>query len=350
MSELSDDIAQRWSIFSHANDIVQEKFEDGREYALDALRTAQETIERLSNLAGSLDNIDTSVTLDEITPPDISDFVAVVPDTPVIEVNMPTDLTEADAVSNAIQEKLLDDIIEGGPAIDEATETAIFERESERARILHNDEIDKISSEWASRNFAMPDGTLAALLNQSEIDYSNKRMDVSRDIAIKSFELGDANTKFAVQQGIAWYGLKIETYKAKVQAEISRIQAVVQAFIGEVEVYKGSAQVYTALADTKIKKFDAQVKFVMVRAELLMKDAEIDMKHYEMLNGMKIEAMKAIGGINAQIVAGSLSSVSASARIDASNSADYRYSPGPASTSTTTNSDGSTSSTTTSSG
>jgi len=44
------------------------------------------------------------------------------------------------------------------------------------------------------------------------------------------------------------------------------------------------------------------------------------------MKGLRLEAMKAIGSINAQIVAGALSSVSASAQISASNSAQYGYS------------------------
>ena len=324
MTELSDDIAQRWSIFSHAKEIVDEKFEDGRSYAQDALRTAQETIARLEAVASGIANIDVNVTLDDITSPDISDFVGSPPTSPDISLNMPPDLTELDSLSAAVQAKLLHDIQYGGPAIDEDTETAIFNRDLERSILIRNDALDKISSEWAKRNFVLPDQNLIALLAQVEIDYANKRQDVSRDVAIKSFELGDTNTKFAIQQGITWYGLKIETYKAKVQAEISRLQAIIQAFVAEVEVYKGSAQVYVALTDTRIKKFDAQVRMALARAELLLKDAEIDIKKYEMLNGLKIEAMKAIGSINAQIVAGALSSVSAGATISASNAASYQ--------------------------
>ncbi|RPI53398.1 MAG: hypothetical protein EHM49_04390 [Deltaproteobacteria bacterium] len=330
---VGDQIKHRWDLFQKSQDIVDEKFEDGREYAQAAYQTAQETIQRLSDLASQLNNIDVDLTIEDLTPPSIDDFMGTPPGSPPdIELNMPADLTEADDVNTAIRNKLLHDITEGSPAIPEDIETAIFGRENERALLVHQDTLDKISAEWSKRGFTLPDGLLAALLTQAQIDFANKRLDVSRDVAIKSFELSDANTKFAIEKGIAWYAMRIETYKAKVQAEISRIDAIVKLYLGEAQVYQATAQVYTALTDAKVKKFEVQVKMALTRAELLIKDAELDMKNYEIMNSLKIEAMKAISGVAAQLVAGALSSVSASAHISATNSASYSYSP-PADTS-----------------
>ncbi|RPI56015.1 MAG: hypothetical protein EHM49_01185 [Deltaproteobacteria bacterium] len=325
---VGDQIKHRWDLFQKSQDIVDEKFEDGREYAASAYRTAQETIQRLSDLASQLNNIDVDLTIEDLTPPNIDDFLGTPPgEAPSIELNMPPDLTEADDVNTAIKEKLLHDITEGSPATPQDIQDAIFQRENERALLVHQDTLDKISAEWSKRGFTLPDGLLAALLTQAEIDFANKRLDVSRDIAIKTFELSDANTKFAIEKGIAWYAMRIETYKARVQAEIARIEAIVKLYLGEAQVYQATAQVYTALTDAKVKKFDAQVKMALTRAELLIKDAELDMKNYEIMNGLKIEAMKAISGVSAQLVAGALSSVSASAHISATNSASYSYSP-----------------------
>jgi hypothetical protein len=325
---VGDQIKHRWDLFQKSQTIVDEKFEDGREYAQAAYRTAQEAIQRLSDLAAQLQGIDVNVMVDDLTPPSIDDFVGTPPGAaPDITLNLPNDLAESDAVNEAIRAKLLHDITEGSPAVPEEIEDAIFNRENERSVLLLADELDRISAEWSKRRFTLPNAILAALITQAEIDHANKRKDVSRDIAIKSFELSDANTKFAIEKGIAWYAMRIQTYTAKVQAEIARIEAIVKAYIGEAQVYQATAQVYSTLTDAKVKKFDAEVKMALTRAELIIKDAELDMKNYEILNNLKIEAMKAISGVSAQLVAGALSSVSASAHISASNSASYAYSP-----------------------
>ena len=319
------DVSHRWEIFGNAVDIVNEKFEDGREYAVAALRTAEETIQRLSDIAMTLNDIDVDIPIDDIIPPDVGTFTGTIPIAPSISVNLPDDLTLVSDVENAIHDKLLHDLQSGGPAIPADIEEAIFNRENERALLIHHDNIDRIGAEWSKRGFVLPDGMLAALISQADIEYANKRLDVSRDVAIKSFELGDQNTRFAIEKGISWYQTKIQTYQAKVQAEISRVNAIVQVFLGQAELYKAGAQVYGITADVLIKRFDAQIRGTLMRAELIIKDAEIDMKNYEVMGSLRIEAMKAIGAINAQIVAGALSSVSASANLSAGNAASFSY-------------------------
>jgi len=329
LEELAADIGERWSIFRTARDIVDTKFDEGREYAQDAFRVAQETITRLSDLASSLSAIDVNIStaLNDITPVSLDTFVATAPVSPIIELNLPSDLTDTTDVEVALHDKIINDIVSGGPAISETVETDIFQRGLERDELLHQDELDRIRAEWSKTGFTLPTGVLAANITNAVITHINKRKDVSRDISIENFKLSDANTKFAIDKGIQWIANRIETYKAKIQAEISRLDAIVKAYLGQVEVYKGTAMVYTTLTDVQIKKFDAELKMALAKAELVIKDAELDMKNYELLNSLRIEAMKAISGVAAQLAAGSLSSVSAGAHISASNSASYSYSP-----------------------
>jgi hypothetical protein len=146
---------------------------------------------------------------------------------------------------------------------------------------------------------------------------------------IKNWEQSDANIKFAIQQGITFLLQRVQIYQAEVQAEAARIDAIVRKYLGELEVYKSQAQIYTTLADIDIRSFETELKYELARAELLLKNADIDIKNFEIMYNLRLEAMKGIGNINAQIVAGALSSVSASAQISASNSADYRFSTNP---------------------
>ena len=448
-------IENRWILFDTVPTIVDEIFEDGRTYAADALALANAVIEDLRQVGKTLNTIDTTTSITYITPPDAGDFTKSIPSSPntdfigptaplpgytdiikptppssgSTDFNKPTAPADTDDLQYVLRSKLINDISNGTSAISESVETAIFERETERALLIHQDNLNNISAEWAKRGFTLSNAILGSLLSQSEIDYANKRLDVSRDIAIKNFELSDSNTKFAVQQGNVYIGNKITLYKIEVDAEIGRIESiikkfladiesyktegnlesarvdsiikkfladieayktegniedarvssVIKKFLGDIEVYKAegnieiatvdsvikkylgdieklktegnleaarvdsiikkfladieaykvSAQTFTSLADINIKEFEGALKQETIKAELLIKNVEIDIKNFEVENNLKIEADRAIGSINSQVVAGALSSVSASVNMGATDSGDYNFSSDP---------------------
>lgn len=319
----------RWDIFEKAQDIVDQKFQDGRDYAIDALRTASDTIDQLKEIASTINSINVSTAFPYIKPPAFGSFVADKPDAPTLDIHFPAAPTGMDEMENAIHDKIISDIQDSVPAVTEEVQDAIFKKDTERAALVLNETLDTISDEWSKRGFTLPNAMLAAQLTQAVTEHGNKRTDVSRDIAIKTLELSDANMKFMIQQGIAFLLQRIEIYKAEIQAEIARIDAIVRKYLAEVDVYKGEAEVYTALANIEIMKFKSEVDYEVARANILIKNAEIDVKNFEVMSGLRVEAMKAIGSINAQIVAGALASVSASAYISASNSGDYNYNYNP---------------------
>ncbi len=148
-------IEDRWSLFDSVPTIIDEKFEDGRQYAQDALRVANETMASLKEIPDSISLEDTAV------PDDIED--------------------------------------------------AMFERETERAELLLNDALDGINNDWSKHGFTLPNANLLTARSIARTDYMHKRLDVSRDIAIKNWELTDANIKFAVKLTAE---LKMEAAKA----------------------------------------------------------------------------------------------------------------------------------------
>lgn len=318
--------SERWLIFQNAQDLVDEKFEYGRDYASNAFQIANETIQKLSDLSSSLNGIDTNVTLESITAPSIDTFVTSIPTSPSITMNLPSDIDQGSDLDNAVKAKILGDIQSESAAIPDAVVTAITDKDAERALLLLQDDMDRISDEWSRRGFTLPDMFLGYLLAQVSTDYRNKRLDVSRDITIENFKLTDANMKFAIEKGIQWYANKIEVYKSKVQSEISRVDALVRKFIAEVQVYATSADVYRSQVMTNISLFDAQVRAALGRAELLIKNADVEMRNYEAINGLKMKSMESISGVAAQLIAGALSSVSAGVSLSASNAASYGYS------------------------
>lgn len=326
--DMSQDVMKRWAMFGTADDIVSTRFEETKDVGQTALNDAKAIITDLMTLVEELNPIDTNIPFPDISTVDIAGFTGTpptAPDSASLVPNLPTNLNDAEDLNNAVRQKLLNDIANESAAIPDAVRDAIFNRGFEREELLHQDNVDRISDEWAKRRFILPDSILAALIAQADIDFTNKRLDISRDLTIKDFELTDANMKFAVEKAIQWYGMRVETYKALVQAEIARIDAIVRNFVAQAEVYRTEAGVYTALVDTEIKKFDAEVKQAMVRADILIKNAELDMKNYEFVNTMKLEGFKAIGAVAAQVAAGAFAAVSASAHISASNSSSFSY-------------------------
>jgi hypothetical protein len=322
-------VENRWLLFETAPTIVTEKFEDGRAYASNAIALANAVIEELRQIGVALNTIDTTTGITYLTPPESGSFTGTAPTSPDTTANLPVAPSDSDVLQDTIRSQIINSISNQSSAIPESVETAIFNRESERALLVHHDTLDNISAEWAKRGFTLPNAILASLISQAETDFGNKRLDVSRDIAIKNFELSDANVKFAVQQGIAYIGYKVTIYKAEVDAEIARIDAIIKKYLGDLDAYKTDAQVFTSLADINVKEFDAALKQEITKAGLLIKNVEIGIKNYEMETGLRVEVAKAIGSILAQVVAGSLASISASASVSASDSGSYNYSTNP---------------------
>lgn len=322
-------IEKRWAAFLAVPNLVDQKFEDGRGYASDSLALANAVIEDLRQIGKTLNTIDTTTGINYITPPDAGTFTGSPPSDPNADFNMPGAPSDTYDLQSIIHDKIISDIINVNPAIPEAVETAIFERENERALLLHQDNLDRISAEWAKRGFTLSNAILGSLLTQAEIDYTNKRLDVSRDIAIKNFELSDTNVKFAIQQGLVYIGNRITIYKVEVDAEIARIDSIIKKYLGDIDAYKASAQVFTALADINVKEFEVELKQELVKANLLIKNVEIDIENFRVEMNVRLEAAKAIGSINAQVVAGALSSVSAGVSLSVSDAGQYTYSTNP---------------------
>ena len=325
---VADDIEFRWSIFQNAATIVDEKFEDGRTYAVSALATATQVMNDIRTIASELNAIDVNLVLQDVTVPVISDFTDTKPVAPDVTPTFP-DAPSETALQGTIETKLSVMVAGETMAIPASVQDAILAKDSERDAQILQDTLDTINDEWSKRGFSIPNAMLVSNLSQATIEHGNKRTDKSRDILIKNWELTDANIKFAIDKGIVFLLQRVEIYKAEVSAEAARIDAIVRSYLGELEGYKTSAQVHSTLAEIDIKAFEAELRYEMARAELLVKNADIDIKNFEVMYGLRLEAMKGIGSINAQVVAGALSSVSASAQISASNSADYRYSTDP---------------------
>lgn len=405
--------AKKWEIFDEAPDLIKEKWEIAQEYAQNAYNMASQAIQSLINIAGALELISTNISIDEITfsPGEISVTPPSVPENLDAEFpaapSEPTNLIEVvfgqlpdfpdpvstdpissgnhsytSSVITALQQKLLNDLENGGNGINPEIENAIFQREYERSLLTHNETMDRIAAEWSKRGLPLPDGALAAMFMEEEINFTNKRLDVSRDVSIKSFELAQANTHFAIQQAVAmeaqligWannvaerifrvseavvnaqiarykvlmdgataqtqavieeargkiefnrsliqqYVAQIDAYKSRIQAEATRIDVLIRSYEGQVGAFKAIADFDISKVGLDIKILEARINQAVANAGLQIKDAELRMKNYEVVSQLKIEAQRGIAQIVSQLVAGALSSVSVSASMSADNKA-----------------------------
>jgi hypothetical protein len=274
------------------------------------------------------------------------------------------DDTYTSSLMTSIQDWIMRSIRVGSVGLSEAVEDAIFARENERALLVQKDLEDSIAAEWSSRGWPMPNGALAAALTQAKINFANRRLDTSRDIEIKSYELAVANTHFVIQQGIAveahmvawanWVaerlyniaksnvGFQIESFKANMENEINKIrnyEVAMKAYELDVRRYEANINRYSSEINgfTSLIRYDAEkyaltLNAIKARIEqsvanvgLFIKDKEVTMKHYEMIKSLLVDIEKIASSVHASVIGSSLSAARVSADVHASNTTNYGY-------------------------
>jgi len=426
-------INNRWALFDDAPTLVKKRFDDMQQTAMNGFNMAMAAIQGLANIGQQLELINKVIAIDttvinepnlpDRTPPsiDMDQLRVDVPATPIeptlIDATLetipssfpemigpgdanPGDLVYVSPLLTALKSKILSDLVTGSTGLTDAVEDAIFKREYERSLLEHENEKDRIAANWATGNFPFPNSGLRAALDKADREFSNKRLDVSRDVAIKSFELALQNSHFVIQQGVVIEGLLIQwsnqvatrvleaskaeinkliqSYEAKVKGFSERTRLIIekclakiQYNIGVIRMYEGSVNAFSAKMraesdrvnavsrgyEAEANLFNTQVNFDIQRVNLdlkviqaridqavanagiMIKDKEVELKNYELIKSLMMEAQKAIGMIAAQVASGALSAVHAAVGISASDSASYSYSPTQASTTSVTTTD-----------
>ena len=407
-------VPNRWAPFEDAPELVKDRFTDGWSSATGAYATAMEAVQALRHIASELRLINREISIDTTTistgeisvdPPTIDASLLTVnnPDMPVdpqlISATLdafpdfpdlvvgdipPPNETYTSPLLTALKAKFLADVQSGGTGISAAVENAIFKRQSERDLLIHNDTMDEISATVARGGYPIPNGALLAAQEKELLNYSNKRLDVSRDVSIKSFELAFQHTQFIMQAGVAFeanlmgwahgvavlasdvakavvamtieayrgrtdgiskkiigiiekakakieynrglieiFAAKVNAFGAKIKGEGDRVNAVARGYEAEVGLFKSVADFEIGKTGLDLKVLDARMTQALGNANIMIKDKEVELKNYELLNSLKTDIMKAIGMIASQIGAGAMAGISASAHVSASASASY---------------------------
>jgi len=102
----------------------------------------------------------------------------------------------------SLKTKMSDRIINGGTGLSPAVETAIFNRDQERALLSLDEAKTRVADDWAKRGFSLPNGLLMEAISNLEVEFTNKRLEVSRDIAFKQADLEQTNVNTTIQQAV----------------------------------------------------------------------------------------------------------------------------------------------------
>ena len=183
--------------------------------------------------------------------------------------------------------RLTNNIRYGGTGLTPAIEADIWDRDLERNEQTLEDSIDKAVTAWAKMGFSLPDGMLAHSIAELQKEYENRRIDRSREIAIKQAELEQTNLfkslELASNLMAHIIGLEIEYEKLVLEAQ-NLTAKYANEYIGmQIEVYKAQVEAY---------RIRAQVYETLIRSEL----AKVEVYKAQ------LEGQKLIGEINEQTV------------------------------------------------
>lgn len=203
-------------------------------------------------------------------------------DPPVYSITQPSQysfsisdiLISDDPMIKAAIDRLTSNIANGGTGLSQAVEIAIFDRDLERNEQQLADSTDKVMSMWAKKGFSLPDGLLANSLSDLQKEYMNKRLDRSREIAIKQAELEQANLFKSLELCISLAGdlikmlisyeelvLRSQEDTAKFANEYIDIQ--IRTYAAKVEAYRATAQVHEVMVRAemaKVELYKAQIE------------------------------------------------------------------------------------------
>lgn len=190
---------------------------------------------------------------------------------PTISIDLPsTTLAYVEPVYTSLlktelESNLLSKIQNGGTGLNATVEGKIYNRDVERIAQKLSDDIDSTLNRFAGRGFTMPPGTVAAQVQELQINHTNDRSQQSRDVAIQQANIADANTKAFLQMGLSWE-----------QVTLSHANNIANRAL---EAEKSIIEFGISLFNTKIQRFNAEL------ARYQAQDLEVQSR-------IRIEALK----------------------------------------------------------
>lgn len=273
--------------------------------------------------------VDVPISLTDI---DLSEPVYVNP-SPIPDPYFPFEFNESfyqSFLQDAVQAKLLHDVLYGGTGLNADIEAAMMARETERDNLLLQEAIDKISNEWSKRRFALPNGVLAANIRRVYTEWQNTRLDKSRKIAEESEKIAIENTRWANDSGInlekskidyigGYWNRTLDGKKATVNAGVQVFDSFVKKFVGTYEGWKAESQAYEAKAHAAAALWGAEVGIInakvdieKTKGEFKMRAGELNIGQNKNASDFKATLITSAAQVASHVVAGALSALHAS--------------------------------------
>ena len=180
------------------------------------------------------------------------------------------------ALKTELASNLLSKIQSGGTGLNATIEGNIYNRDVERLAQKLSDDIDATLDRFAGRGFTMPPGTVAAQVQELQINHTNERSNQSRDVAIQQANIADVNTRFFLQIGLSWEELLInqannianralEAEKSVVEFSISLFNSKIAKFNVELAKYQAKdieVQSNLRIQQLKLSQYEAELRGV----------------------------------------------------------------------------------------
>lgn len=158
--------------------------------------------------------------------------------------SMPDRMAEAVVLFDAVNTKMLQDLIEGGYGIETTDETALWERSKERLMETTEEEINELRYHHSAFNMPVPSGAynraLEKIIHKSNIALS----DFNRDMTIKRADLYRDNRKFAIEKSIELATTQMGFIKIQASALREAVSAEFDVIRAELEEHKAELSVY----------------------------------------------------------------------------------------------------------
>ena len=195
----------------------------------------------------------------------------------------------------ALLESKLATYINGGTALTEEVEQAIYNRARDKTNAEYLKSRDMIFVEGAARGFTIPSGAQMSSLANARQAAADNNARAAMDIAIKQAEMEQNNIQFAMTQSanlraailgtvMSWMGGMIqlngqsmEYARDVMQAAIALYETMVKIVTARIEVYKAQAQVYEIELKSVLAVYDVyQAQIKALEAQVNIDRAKVD--------------------------------------------------------------------------
>lgn len=273
--------------FSNSSSLFSQFIEDTKT-VLSALQDFQSLISQ-----GNIENVQsyhpfyprvTSTNVDSIPTPNLKQVtIPQLPDPP--QLNYPnvqtTDLLDLSFYRDLIS-KIRNILLYGDTGIPSSVEDLIMNKAVEREQMELAYAEEKVISTWAGRGFTLPNDIINDKLSEIREKFYYQRLQTSREIAIKRYDIAFEAVKLALTVGsdLIKVATSLLDILPKVFVEIEKLK--VEEYVAYINGIKSKLEATTAYNDSLVKAYTGLLQGETVKLQAKEIDAKIDLSATEL--------------------------------------------------------------------